>query len=284
MSPSPYSPPSELVPSTCASFLRRTASLLGRLRWLAPFAGGTLAALGLVLRIRSNPEGPHSVRYAGHRVLFRARDEQALKEVLADREYAFVANLPGASLSPRILDIGAHIGTFALWCLGQAPAAHILSVEANPGTCEILRANVRCWSSAGAALRVEHAAAGAQDGETLKVRDDGPSMSHRVGPDETLSAPSLSLPTLVEFCAPNDEDIDLAKIDIEGSEEALICSHPEALRRIRAVVIELHPTRCDSERVRAVLRDAYPSIVEIGNRISTKPLLYCCRDGQSRAK
>lgn len=272
------------MPSTRASLLQRTASLLGRLRWLAPFAGGTLAALGLVLRIRSNPEGPHSVRYAGRDIQFRARDEQALKEVLVDCEYAFVANLPGASPLPRILDVGAHIGTFALWCLGQTPAARILSVEANPDTCEILRANVCRWSSAGAAMRVEHAAAGAQDGETLKVRDDGPSMGHRVGAGGALSAPSLSLPSMVRLCASNDEDIDLAKIDIEGSEEALICSHPEALRRIRAVVIELHPALCDSERVRAVLRDAYPSIVEIGNRISTKPLLYCRRDGQGRPK
>ena len=137
-----------------ASPFRRTASLLGRLAWLSPLAGGPLAALRLALRIRSDPEGPHAVRFGGREILFRARDEQVLREVLAEREYAVAAPSLGASESPRILDVGAHVGAFALWCLEQAPAARILCVEANPGTCELLRTNARRWSPPGERLRV----------------------------------------------------------------------------------------------------------------------------------
>ena len=257
--------------------------MLGRLYWLTPLLGTPLAALRLVLQIRSNPSGPHLVLHGGHKIQFRSIDETVLKEVLVDREYAFVSELLVSSPSPLVLDVGAHIGTFALWCLAQTSAARILSVEANPDTYEVLRANVRRWSAEGAALRIEHAAATAMDGEILKIRNAGPSMGHRVDSFGTLSAPSMSLPTLIDLCSPDGEDIDLAKIDIEGSEEDLICSHPEALQRIRAMAIELHPNLCNTERVASILHSIYPSIVDIGGRGSTKPLLYCRRDGGTSA-
>ncbi|MYB77336.1 MAG: hypothetical protein F4X83_09620, partial [Chloroflexi bacterium] len=103
------------------------------------------------------------------------------------------------------------------------------------------------------------------------------SMSSRVDDGGALLAKSVSLPSLVNRCAPAGEDIDLAKIDIEGSEEAFLCSHPEALRRIRTLIVELHPDLCDAERVKAVLEDAYISVIEIAGRTSAKPLLYCRR-------
>ena len=262
--------------------VRRMANLFERLRWLTPLAGNTMLAFCLICRVRSNPEGPHEIRYSGHRIFFRAQDEQVLREVLAHREYGFAAEWLKRSRTPIILDIGAHIGAFALWCLGEAPAARIVCVEANPRTSSILRDNVRLWSSSGRDLRVEHAAAGAQDGDTLWILEpSGASMSARIDGSGTMAAPSLSLPTLLELSAPGGKEIDLAKIDIEGSEEALLCSHPEALKRVRALIVELHPTLCNEEKVRAVLRDAYPSVVEAQDRISTKPLLYCHRDGRS---
>lgn len=231
------------------------------------------------MRIRSNPEGPHTVRYADREICFRSRDERAIKEVIADQDYAFLTAQLCASSSPLILDIGAHVGSFALYCLGQAPKARILSVEANPATYVVLQENACRWSSVGAALRVEHAAAWTHDGETLKIGEySGSSMSDRVDDSGALSAPSLSLPSLIALCSPKGEDVDLVKVDIEGSEEALICSHPEALRRIKAMVIELHPDLCDVDRVRSMLHHAYPSVVEIRSRISSKTLLYCRRD------
>ena len=265
--------------TTVARVPRRAAHLLNRLRWLSPLVGGPLAAFGLLMRMRSNPEGLHTVRYASREIRFRSRDERAIKEVIADRDYVFLMGQLCTSSSPLILDVGAHVGSFALYCLGQAPKARILSVEANPATYAVLQENARRWSSAGATLRVEHAAAGAHDGETLKIGEyGGSSMSDRVDDGGALSASSLSLPSLATLCSPKGEDIDLAKIDIEGSEEALICNHPETLQRIKAMVIELHPDLCDAERVRSMLHHAYPSVVEIRGRISSKPLLYCRRD------
>ena len=258
--------------------VRRMMSLFELLGWLTPLAGDPLSALRLAWRLRSNPEDIHSVLYSGRQIWFRKQDLQALREVLINREYSFAAESFNLSQSPHILDVGAHIGTFALWCLEQAPEARILCVEANPETDKILRMNVDRWSSSGATLRAEQAAAGDRDGAILRIRDfETSSMSSRVDEAGTLHAPSLSLPSLLDLCAPDSEDIDLAKIDIEGSEEAFLCSHPHSLRRIQALIVELHPSLCDSERVRSLLQAVYPKVIELPDRVSTKPLLFCHR-------
>ena len=105
-------------------------------------------------------------------------------------------------------------------------------------------------------------------------------MNAQIDDSGTMAAPNLSLPTLLELSTPGGEEVDLAKMDIEGSEEALLCSHPSALKRVRLLIVELHRILCDTEKVRAVLGDAYLSIVEVQGRISTEPLLYCRRGGQ----
>ena len=251
-------------------------SALERWCWFTRVSRNPLTALWLVFRIRISREGPHKVRYNGHPIYFRARDQQVLKEVLVDREYSFIDVLDSSHPPARILDVGAHIGTFALWCASRAPAARILCIEANPGTFRILRRNVEQWSYAGMKVQMEQAAAGAEDGEELRMFEPvGSSMSARVDKSGSVQVSSLSFASLVELCAPNGGVIDLAKIDIEGSEEALICRHPDALRRIRALVVELHPDLCDSTRIERILRNTYSNVMEIVRSGSKKPLLYC---------
>ena len=251
-------------------------SALERWCWFTRVSRNPFTALWLVCRIRITREGPHRVRYNGHPVYFRARDQQALKEVLVDREYSFIDLLDNSQSAVRILDVGAHIGTFALWCACRAPAARILCIEANPGTFRILHKNVEQWSYAGMELQIVQAAGGAADGEELRMFEPvGSSMSARVDKNGSVRISSLSFASLVELCAPNGDVIDLAKIDVEGSEEALICSNPDALRRIRALVVELHPELCDSLRVEEILRNTYSNVMEIVRTGSKKPLLYC---------
>ena len=255
---------------------RAILSALERWCWFTRVSRNPFTALWLVCRIRITREGPHQVLYNGYPVYFRARDQQVLKEVLVDREYSFIDVFDNSQLPTRILDVGAHIGTFALWCASRAPAARILCIEANPGTFRILHKNVERWSYAGIELQIEHAAAGAADGEELRMFEPvGSSMSARVDKSGSVQVSSLSFASLVQLCAPNGEVIDLAKIDIEGSEEALICSNPNVLRRIRALVVELHPDLCDSLRVEKILRNTYSSVIEIVRSGSKKPLLYC---------
>ena len=256
-------------------FLGRVYSFVERLRWISKLSGGTVSAAVVLFRIRSNPAELQEIHWNDIPIRFRGGDAQALKEVLVDQEYAFLADYLSGLSSPVILDVGAHIGTFALWVYSVVPNARIISAEADPRTWGVLQRNVAATSLKFAGWTAIHAAAHATDGETILLSEDGPSMSHRVSAEGTLAVPSISLEALLEKAAPGGGLADLVKIDIEGSEEALLCVRPNLLKRVKALVIELHPGLCDINRVHTTLKTYFDCIEEIGGRRSSKPLLFC---------
>lgn len=267
MTPKPSS-----VDNDGTSVRARLARFLERVAALSPLAGGKVAAALLVLRMRSSPERVHTVTYNGRPVLFRTADEMALREVLIDQEYAFLRDWLKPVASPKVIDIGAHIGTFAMWLATAKASAELISVEADPATHRLAERNVAAHLSGA---RVLHRAGGAADDTVLRLSVEGPSMSHRIAPTGGVEVRSISLTTLVKMAAGAGGRVNLVKIDIEGSEEALLCANPEILRDIDAIVIELHPTLCDTAAVRALLERFFRSVVDIGGRKSAKPLLFC---------
>ncbi len=255
--------------------LDRLRQVRATLRWLTPLAGGLAAAAVVIARRRHDPHAALALTYQGAPLYFRGIDSDALEEVLSNGEYAFLRPYLQAAPAPRVLDVGAHIGTFALWAFGASPSARILSVEANADTLAVAQRTRTARGDAAARWDLVNRAAGARDGEMLPFLTDGPSMSHRVaaGGDRTVEA--ISLATLLRRAGGADGTVDLMKVDIEGSEEAFLCAEPGLLARVGRLVIELHPGRCDTGRVRRVLAGAFDDIVEIAGRRSTKPLLYC---------
>jgi FkbM family methyltransferase len=231
----------------------------------------------LLLRIRVFPKAIHEIRIRNRPVLFRPSDEEAIREVFVDEEYAFLREALCANEMPKILDVGAHIGTFAIWCLGEQPTACILSIEADPETFEVVCRNAKTFQKAGFQWSVLHGAAGARDGEILRLSISGPSMSHRISSDGGISVQSISLKALLDRIAPDGGAVDLLKVDIEGSEEAFLCEMPGALVRVNALVIELHSNLCDTQRVKSVLLAHFDHITAINSLQSKKPLLYCVR-------
>ena len=250
----------------------RAARLVSRSAALSPLAGGRLAAAVLILRMRRDLERIHTVVYNRKPVHFRTPDETALHEVLVLGEYGFLAGALRAIERPKVLDVGTHIGTFAMWLAGVAPDAKVLCVEADPATHRLAEKNVAAHLPSATVLQ---RAGGSNDSDVLRLSVDGPSMSHRVAEAGGVDVRSISLSTLIDQVAGPNGRVDLAKIDIEGSEERLLCARPEALSAIDSLVIELHPTLCDAVKVRELLEQHYRSVIEVGDRISNKPLLYC---------
>jgi len=247
------------------------------MQYFTPLAGGRAAAAAILFRMRRNRNTVQSIAYKGNQVRFRGCDEQVLKEVLVDKEYSFLRNWLSTTPSPRILDVGAHVGTFSIWAFSVNPKARILSVEANPDTYQLAEQNAETLSRKGFDWNVLQYAVWSEDDTMLRFTNTGPTMSHRIDTDGLIQVPSISLATLMYKAVPEGKSIDLAKIDIEGSEEAFLCSDPEALKNIDSLVIELHPQLCDVRRVRKLLKASYDSIKEIDGRVSTKPLWYCRR-------
>ena len=244
---------------------------------MASLTGNPISALLLLLRLRSDSNAVHTIRINERQLFFRASDSQVLQEVFIDKEYEFLRQFLIASKGLRILDVGAHIGTFSKWCLDVAPDARILSVEADPDTFQVLRRNAEEFRGAVGQWLVEQSAASARDGELLRFSASGPSMSHRISATGAVAVDSISLATLIELMELDGECVDVVKVDIEGSEEAFLCEGSAALKRIRALVVELHPDLCDSQRVENTIRKEFDNIVWIGGRKSSKPLLYCRR-------
>lgn len=259
-------------------FFRRLVSFVERVRWMSSLAGSYRKAAAIIFRIRRNPGALQVIPFRGFPVQFRGADEQAIREVLVDQEYEFLRDFLRERPRPRVLDVGAHIGTFGMWLYSESPGAKVLSVEADPATYQVASLNIATGRSVGADWEVMHGAAGSADGEFVRFSSNGPSMSHRIAAEGDVEVPVVSLATLLSLLAADGGRIDLAKVDIEGSEEAFLAEVPAALERIDAFVIELHPGLCDTDHVRAVLNQHFDHIENVGGRKSTKPLLFCTRN------
>jgi FkbM family methyltransferase len=237
--------------------------------------GGALPAALFLARARRDSAMRAEGQFPPFRFVFRGTDVSAIREVLLDREYAFLRPVLDKLRAPIIIDAGAHIGLFSLWLLSERPETHILSVEADPQTYAILSENVVRSSQRVHSWRAVNRAAW-KDNTSVSFTDVGDSMSHRVSGSGGTLVDGISLDELIEMVSPNGE-VDLLKVDIEGAEEAFLCSHPDALARVQNLVVELHPTLCNSDRVDALLKSTFRNVEYIGGRVSSKPLLLCRR-------
>jgi FkbM family methyltransferase len=260
-------------------FFMRIQSFVKRLQWLGRYMPGYLhAALHMVI-IKFHPNQLGKAKYKGRSFSFQPRDMSAIREVLADQEYAFLSSFLKKHPSPVILDVGAHIGLFSLWALGENPAARILSVEASPGTFQKTRANCDSARKGGSQWDVVHAAAWSKAG-TVSFQTDGESMGHHVSSGGgNIVVPTMPLTEMLEKTSQlyGISTIDVMKVDIEGAEEEFIVAGDNFLARIDQLVIELHPDKCDTTKVRSVLEKHYNRIVACDSRTSQKPLLHCYR-------
>lgn len=119
----------------------------------------------------------------------------------------------------RVIDLGAHLGTFAL--AAAAAGCHVLAVEASPRNAELLYASAA--RNGFADLRVIHAAASDEPG-AVEFSANGP-WGH-VATDVT-GLPSLPVPavTMDELLLEMGwSPVTLVKMDVEGSELRVIRS------------------------------------------------------------
>jgi FkbM family methyltransferase len=202
----------------------------------------------------------------------RGMDWPALGEVLIANEYCALTPLLRETPEPVVLDLGANIGTFSIFAFSVAPRAIVHSYEPSTGTYELLAASAALnpsykWTTV-------QAAAWKAD-ETVSFANADLSTSSRLSAGGDERVPGLSLATILERCGGR---ADIAKIDIEGAEEAVVAdARRGVLERIRTLVVELHPGRCDTDRVAKTVTASYGTVYVIPGRQSSKPLLLATR-------
>ena len=136
------------------------------------------------------------------------RDFEILAEIFSRHCY----EPPFDLMADRVLDLGANIGLFAAYALGELGAKEIVAVEPDPDNLRVLRQFV---SENRAPVRIIEGCAGTSPGEI--GFEGGAAANSRVAErdcDATTCVPVVDVFSLGSF--------DLVKMDIEGSEWTLL--------------------------------------------------------------
>lgn len=265
------------------SFINRLKNLTKRISWLSTLMNTPVCALTTLVQAKFNQNKMAKGKYKNSPFYFRGQDLTALKEVFIDAEYDFLKPYLDSKDTPVILDVGAHIGTFSLWCFHQKPKAKILSVEPDINTFAVLSKTIA--ENDSFQWQALNRAASKNNDMLSFMRFETSSMSNRVSTkteDNHVQVQGITAPDLFDAlvgpdgnpdCSP--DKIDLIKIDIEGSEYDFITSHPDMLQKAERLVIELHPNLCDTAAIETLLKENFANIKDIKQRTSNKPLLYC---------
>jgi FkbM family methyltransferase len=141
----------------------------------------------------------------------------------------------------RILDVGAHIGGFALWAKQHAPDALIVGIEPEPENAQLAASNT---AKLGAGVTILRGAI--WYGDDLLALHPFPEAanagSHKLTAwheGETVYKPLLTLELVAAICAFGS--VDLIKLDCEGAEYPILArASEELLRGVKVIVGEYH--------------------------------------------
>ncbi|ODT05998.1 MAG: hypothetical protein ABS58_13375 [Mesorhizobium sp. SCN 65-20] len=166
----------------------------------------------------------------------------------------FFAGVPEyrPTASDIVIDIGAHIGTFALTAASKAPQGIVHAIEASAETYNYLRIN----AALNPALNVipHHLALTDRDGEVTLHHDRGNwghSIMKQLSPKgERVPAMSLSSFMLAHKIA----DVSFIKFNCEGAEFPILLSTPiELLQKVKMMLILYHVDLVDGASLEALL-------------------------------
>ncbi|MFL5774163.1 MAG: FkbM family methyltransferase [Flavisolibacter sp.] len=180
-----------------------------------------------------------SVRIPGlsHKVFFRkdSSDAACFNQVFLGLDYDFEIN----SKPQFIIDCGANVGYTSLFFQKKYPGAHIIAVEPEPTNFEMLQMNTKLYSNIDCLnygiwnknvnLKVTE--------ESKLIGSWGLTVTETEEEDNVIK--SITISEVMKLFGKNE--IDILKIDIEGSEfEVFTSNYEEWLPQTKVIMIELH--------------------------------------------
>jgi FkbM family methyltransferase len=169
-------------------------------------------------------------------LLVDRHSQDDITQLVVSQQYTFPAGfgLLPALVQPggRVLDLGAHIGTFSLYA--AALGYNVTAVEANAQNVALLRASLQ--HNAFSQLRVIHAAV-SDRAETVEFLPAGPYgiVANAAIGGLTVSVPAHPVDELLEQL--QWPGVDFIKLDIEGSEPKAVRGMGRLLARADAPAI-----------------------------------------------
>ena len=195
----------------------------------------------------------------GGRTRMSRGDYGAAYEVFACSYYRSPRPLDPAGVR-HIVDLGANVGMTVLFWLHAYPGARITAFEPHPAHVARLRATL-ALNGAGARVDLHESAAGTRE-DRLELIDAGMSSSV-VAPGSVANAIPVRVEDVFETLLAGP--VDILKIDIEGSEFAILDDPRFVDIRARALVLEWHRDARDraSAWCGGVIRDAGYEVVPL---------------------
>jgi FkbM family methyltransferase len=182
----------------------------------------------------------HRLQRHGHKFLLTTNRAQ---QFIANDDYeTALFDWLAANLQPGdyCLDIGAHVGCFALYMgLLTGPEGHIDAVEPMPENLALLNDNV-ADNNLGQVVEIHEACCAAREGGIFL--NLGPS-SFEASLSNDFGNGSIPVKALtVDGMALKHGRLDFLKLDVEGAELDVLQGAETALRKFRPkLVVELHP-------------------------------------------
>jgi FkbM family methyltransferase len=243
------------------------------------------AALAAHRRSEQDRAERHRLRFRdGLELEFDLTQATSLRS-LAETYPTYMTGL-GIELRPgdRVIDLGAHIGSFAVLAAWRNAGVEVLAYEPDPANFELLERNVRlngledrvkCFRQAAAGHAGELEFHVGTTSTTGTLAEAGYVKNPDRPPTECIRVPAV---TLEEIFAAHDVDrCRLLKIDIEGAEYDLLAAAPDDLpARVDALVIEAHPI--ETHRPEELERN----LIILGFEVNDRNLSNGCRELYAR--
>lgn len=185
--------------------------------------------------------GPYTIHHTDAQELHLLK-----REIFSQHCYA----VEFATATPRILDLGAHIGLATLYFKKLYPAAIVTAVEPHPTAAALFEQNM--WENDCRDVTLIAAAVVPQhliDSDVFSLHEDEAgtwlsttSRSAGAWNGQVKTAPLAAAVRTITLGSLLTEPVDLVKIDIEGLEQAVLSDlSAQELQRIDQLIIEFHP-------------------------------------------
>ncbi len=166
----------------------------------------------------------------------------------------FFAGVPEYRPAPSdvVIDIGAHIGTFALAAASKAPKGAVHAIEASAETHNYLRVN----AALNPVLNVipHRLALTDKDGEVTLHHDRG-NWGHSIMKQLSPRGERVQAMSLPSFMAANNiGDVSFIKFNCEGAEfPILLTTPPEILRKVKMMLVLYHVDLVEGATLEALI-------------------------------
>ncbi len=235
--------------------LRRAVEAAHVVGWCAADASSRRRLLGAYAALARRAWSPGEIdlrlRMNGSTVSlrFRQQDIYVVGEILHDRAYRIESPLPGNAV---IVDAGANIGVAALWLASRYPDADLHCFEPESRSFELLRHNLQQLPRA----RCEKIALGECVGEVSLFVSANGSIHSIFETGAPAGVEHVASARLGDYLAEHGiERVDLLKLDVEGSEMAVLRGLGDRIERVGVIVGELHERLVDEAEFYGFLRE-----------------------------